>query len=222
MHDTACCFGYPSDSSRTARKRAGTLDWAGLRPYHATSSTRADATSATAPGPSCGRARCRSLRAGQDWAGRVATSATSPGPLCGCGRCSLCSLSPGWRRALPISQWSWVSAGLPIGAPDRRHASPLMSPQGAAVGRGPGWRCSGWIAISTVQGAAGPWSRAYHWHVCWAGVLRAPDRQQRAAASAWASPGRAQSGYRPSESPCIWNPYFRYMPGICLACTTYM
>jgi hypothetical protein len=29
MHDTACCFGYPSDSSRTARKRAGALGWAG-------------------------------------------------------------------------------------------------------------------------------------------------------------------------------------------------
>jgi hypothetical protein len=181
---------------------------------------RADATSATAPGTSCGRARCRPLRAGQVWAGRVVTSATSPGPLCGwarcrpplagqaragrsspqppapapvlLGRCSLCSLSPGRRRALPISQWSWVSAGLPVGAPDHLHASPLMSQQGAAVGRGQGWRSSGWIAISTVQGAAGPWSRAYHWHVCWAGVLCAPDRQQRAAASAQASPGRAQ------------------------------
>jgi hypothetical protein len=31
MHDTACCFGYPSDSSRTARKRAGTLGWVELR-----------------------------------------------------------------------------------------------------------------------------------------------------------------------------------------------
>jgi hypothetical protein len=54
MHDTACCFGYPSDSSRTARKRAGTLGWAGLCSSRATSSTRADSTSATAPGPSCG------------------------------------------------------------------------------------------------------------------------------------------------------------------------
>jgi hypothetical protein len=85
-------------------------------------------------------------------AGRVATSASSPGPLCGRGRCSLCSLSP-------------------------------------------------------FKGAAGPWSRAYHWHVCWAGVLRAPDRQQRAAASARASPGRAQSGYRPSESPWARGPF---------------
>jgi hypothetical protein len=130
----------------------GPLGRAGLRPYHAISSTRADATSATAPGP------------GQAWAGRVVASATSPGPLCGWGGAH-CALSPGRRRALPISQWSWVSAGLPVGAPDRRHASPLMSPQGAAVGRGPGWRDRGWIAISTVQGAAGLWSRAYHWHV---------------------------------------------------------
>jgi hypothetical protein len=137
MHDTACCFGYTSDSSRTARKRAGTLGWAGLRPYHATSSTRADsdATSVTAPGPSCGRARCRSLRAGQDWAGRVATSATSPGPLCGWGgaHCALSLLAGVGRCPVPISQWLWVSAGLPVGAPDRRHASPLISPQGAAV-----------------------------------------------------------------------------------------
>ena len=178
MHDTACCFGYPSDSSRTARKRAGTLGWAGLRPFHATSSTRADATSATAPGPSCGR-----------------------------GRCSLCSLSPGRRRALPTSQWSWVSAGLPVGAPDRRHDRHGRPRKGRPWGGVRAGAAASGSPSVPFKGAAGPWSRAYHWHVCWAGVLRAPDRQQRAAASARASPGRAQSGYRPSEPPRARGPF---------------
>jgi hypothetical protein len=159
-------------------KRAwGAAFGAGFRPHHAILSTRADASSATAPGPSCGRVLCCSLRAGQARAGRVITSATALVP-CAAGRgadrlgpvrpgrrrssppppapvpvrparCSLCTPSPVRRRALPISQLSWVSAGLPVGTPDRRHASPLMSPLGAAVG----W-CSSGVGSGAATGGS--------------------------------------------------------------------
>jgi hypothetical protein len=194
MHDTARCFGYPSDSSRTARKRA--WDAALRRESALITSSRQRAPTPPPPPPLAPRATGRgAARSGPGRPGPAGSSPPPP-PLAPCaagrgadrlgpvrpgraghhlrhrrrppvrpGRCSLCSPSPGRRRALPISQWSWVSALLPVGAPDRRHASPLMSPQGAAVGRGPGWRGRGWIAISTFQRAAVPWSQAYHWHV---------------------------------------------------------
>jgi hypothetical protein len=55
MHDTARCFEYPSDSSRTARKRAGTLGWAGPRHWQAPPSP-ALGESATSTAPA--RAHC--------------------------------------------------------------------------------------------------------------------------------------------------------------------
>jgi hypothetical protein len=54
MHDTARCFGYPSDSSRTARKRAGTLGWAGPRHWQAPpSDARPRQRSILPPPPPC-------------------------------------------------------------------------------------------------------------------------------------------------------------------------
>jgi hypothetical protein len=71
--------------------------------------------------------------------GPVITSATGPSPPCGRGgaHCAFSLLAGVGRCPLANSRGS---AGLPVGAPDRRHASPLMSPQGAAVGWGPGPR----------------------------------------------------------------------------------
>ncbi len=151
--------------SQAGRRGSGPGRWAG-RDSALITPPRQRAPTPPSPPPLATRAAGRgAARSGPGKTGR-AGSPPPPPPLApcaaeGCAHCAL-SLSPGRRRALPISQWSWVSAGLPVGAPDSRHASPLMSPQGAAVGWGQGWRGSGWIAISTVQGAAGPWSRAYH------------------------------------------------------------
>jgi hypothetical protein len=124
MHDTACCFGYPSDSSLadSEQQRFG---------------TRRAAPASPQPPPQAplwsGRARCCSRRAGR--AGRVGPSPPSPpwppsaagvdaarpgsrGP----GRAGTLhslsamaravgrplSSSSGRRWALPTSHWSWA------------------------------------------------------------------------------------------------------------------
>jgi hypothetical protein len=77
-----------------------------LSPSHACSSMRTDATSATAPGPSCGRARCRPFRARQARAGRVITSITAPGALCGQEQCRpprVSQAQAGWSSPLPLA-----------------------------------------------------------------------------------------------------------------------
>jgi hypothetical protein len=145
------------------------------------------------PWPLVRRARCRLLRAGR------AGSPPPPPPLAPCAagggaHCALSLRSKG-LRARGAGPNTGTSAGLECRVHQIASSARL---------RWPGFTGSGAVWI---KGAAGPWSRAYHWHVCWAGVLRAPDRQQRAAASARASPGRAQSGYRPSESPWARGPF---------------
>ncbi len=77
-----------------------------------------------------------------------------------------------------------MSPGLPVGAPDRRHDRHGRPRKGRPWGGVRAGAAAGGSPSVPFKGAAGPWSRAYHWHVCWAGVPRAPDRQQRAAALA--------------------------------------
>ena len=66
----------------------------------------------------------RRATCGSAWrAHGVVTSATAPGPPCGRARCHPHSLrvTHGRRRALPVRGRIWMSAGLPVGATDRRH-----------------------------------------------------------------------------------------------------
>jgi hypothetical protein len=112
---------------------AGRVRWVG-RDSTLITPPRRRAPTPPPPPPLAPRAAGRgAARSGPGRPGRAGSSPPPP-PLAPCAAGAVhtvLSLSPGRRRALPISQWSWVSVGLPVGAPDRRHASPLMSPQGA-------------------------------------------------------------------------------------------
>jgi hypothetical protein len=125
MHDTACCFGYPSDSSRTARKRAGTLGWAGPRHWQAPPSDARPRQCSMMPPPPPRRPVLTVL---------ILPRAAS-GVACKPKTMDVCWA--GWGRDR---------------SPAR---SPRSAPQGEAVGRGPGRSCRGWIVFagSRVCGA---------------------------------------------------------------------
>jgi hypothetical protein len=149
MHDTACCFGYPSDLSRAEQQRdrdsafgASTL-FALLPPRRATTSP---------PPPPLGPlVRPGAVLLAPGWsgrAGRALSTVTAPGPLVrpgsvqpgpghagpgrnpsltvGLGPCGRpLSSSSGRRWALPFSHGLGLSAGLLVGASGCQPVSPL-------------------------------------------------------------------------------------------------
>jgi hypothetical protein len=162
MHDTACGFGYPSDSSRTARKRAGTLGWAGLRsasppptrnPRHSSAGARRrHLRHRPRPPRAAGRGATRRGQLGPG--GQDNPTATGPGPLvagtvltvslpwCGGGRCPPA-----------IGYWCLV------GCPGLRRIASTFTTAGLVRG-GSGWwglgrSGHGWIATSTARGGCG-------------------------------------------------------------------
>ncbi len=124
MHDTACCFGYPSDSSWTARKRTGSLDKTGPRhrsgpPSDARPRQRSTMLPPSPRRPSCGRARRRLPGpASSGRSGRPPPPAPAP---CADGTVPTLLTLPGRCRALPASRRPWMSAGLHWAVTDRRH-----------------------------------------------------------------------------------------------------
>jgi hypothetical protein len=140
MHDTARCFGYLSDSSWAALQAgSGHGPRASACTIVLVSTTPADATSATAPGPvRQGAVLLAPERPVPGGPGRP----VRPGPLT--YHPSLCQASGN------TSQWSWADcwaarwrAGSPAGiAP--------VALVGCAVGRCPGWHGLGWIASSAI------------------------------------------------------------------------
>jgi hypothetical protein len=147
--------------TQAGRRGSGPGRWAGRDSALITPPRRRTPTPPPPP-PLAPRAAGRgAARSGPGGTGR-AGSPPPPPPLAPCapGGGAHCALSPGRRRALPIIQRSWVSAGLPVGAPDRRHASPLMSRKGQQWG---GAR-AGVAAGGSPSGGSG---------VCWAARRRA-------------------------------------------------
>jgi hypothetical protein len=125
MNDTACCFGYPLDTSRTARKWTGSLGWAGPHHWSAPpSDARPRQRSTMLPPPPRRPPRAAGHGAdcpGQSGPGGSVARCHQPRPPARTERCSQCSLSHGRRQALPASRRPWMSAGLPGAAMDRRH-----------------------------------------------------------------------------------------------------
>ena len=108
MHETARCFGYPSDSTRAARERGRGEQLAG--------------TASAGPGQ-CGRPV-------------PPPPPSQPPPLAPVAQACLSPLwlISGRRRASPTAIGPWCPAGPRTGVPDRRPVSPLSSSPGA-VGR---------------------------------------------------------------------------------------
>ncbi len=134
--------------------------WAVVRPYHVFSSTRADATSATAPtsGPSCGRARCRLPRAGQARAGRAIISATDGRPRK--GRPWGGVRAEAAAGGSPSESASYVGsrvcgAGFVTGVSAGREGNALLIASSARL-RWPGSTGSGAVWIPSLRVALGP------------------------------------------------------------------
>ena len=177
MHDTACCFGYPSDSSRTARKRAGTLGWVELRRasppptrnlWHSLAgSRRRHLRHRPRPPRVAGRGATRLGQLGPG--GQDNPTATGPAPVRP-GRCSLCHLpwaAVGCAHQPLVIGVSWAALDCD-GSPAR---SLPPAPQGEAVAGGAraGAATDGSPLALRAGVAAGPWGRTCHWRVCWAG-----------------------------------------------------
>jgi hypothetical protein len=153
MHETARCFGYPSDSTRAARERAREatcghcLRWSGLVQPGRASSTRRDTL--RRPSPLWLNSLLR----------RLSPSGSS---LAGVGHCPI-AIGHGCLVGA-------VCVGLLAGVLDRRPVSPLPSPP-ACSGAGSGWHRRMQIADSTVYlggpatGGAGPVMCADSWAV---------------------------------------------------------
>jgi hypothetical protein len=159
MHETARCFGYPSDSTRTARERAREATCGHRRPLPGL--VRAGAR------PPPRRVR---LHRPAPW---LNSSLRCPAPLWlnSSPRChSPLWLNSGRRRALPTSHWSWVSSR----AACRRAGSPARITTVVLAGvqwGGSGWRLRAWIADCTMHlggpatVGAGPLMGADSWAV---------------------------------------------------------
>jgi hypothetical protein len=130
MHGTARCFGYPSDSTRTARERAREatcghrLRWPGpVRPGQASFSSESCRNDPSTCGPTL---RCVAPR-----------PVAQPPPL----RCfSPLWLNSGRRRATPTSHWSWVTsraARRGAGSPARIATVVLAGVQWGGLGLAP-------------------------------------------------------------------------------------
>jgi hypothetical protein len=142
MHDTACCFGYPSDSFRMARKRAGSAGSGGTPPRLTTPDAQPVAQLGRRPAmsppplPQAPRAAGRgATRLGQlGPGGQDNPTATSPDPVRQ-GRCSLCHLpwaAAGGAHQLLVIGVSWAARDCD-GSPAR---SLPPAPQGEAVAGG--------------------------------------------------------------------------------------
>ena len=153
MHDTACCFGYPSDSSRTARKRAGALGWAGTA-----TARRRIRMSAGPPAAATDRRHDRHgrPRKGRSWGGVRAGAAAGGSP----------PASFAGSRVCGAGSVTGASAGREARAPDRQQRAAALA-GGHRVGRssdtttpsrtGPAGR-SCWAAdgFARVSGPSGP------------------------------------------------------------------
>jgi hypothetical protein len=139
MHETARCFGYPSDSTRAARERAreATCEHC-LRRFGPVRPGRASSTTQVTPRRPKPLWLFSSLRRLSPLWLNSSLRHLSPPWL----NSSLLRLSPLWlnsgrRRALPTSQWPWVSSRAAAGVLDRRPVSPLSSTS-ACSGAGSG------------------------------------------------------------------------------------
>jgi hypothetical protein len=137
MHGTARCFGYPSDSTRTARERAreATCGYPRPGPVRQGQASFSSESRRDDPRPCGSTLRC------------VAPRPSGSSPRCAASRPCGSTLAGVGHRPLAIGHGCLV--GLRAGVQDRRPVSPLSSSP-ACSGAGPGWHLRAQIADSTV------------------------------------------------------------------------